>query len=203
MQGLDQVKYPGLADYLDALPDGLHSFPDCFTKGSLIRSLLDGRDVEALCVGLPGELQAVVREPPLSGLWAPAVWNDAVFEAVCDAHYPSHAKIHAWTLERTVAVAHKPLYQAILRIPTTSLALRITTKTHRLFQRGSEMEVKSITDGEAVFELHAPRRLHSKRMLYSNAPMFEGIAKLTGATKAQCSMDRWGETGALYTCRWK
>lgn len=199
---LDRDRYPRLADYLDGLPEGLGSYPECESKGSLLASSLDGHDIDDLCRGLPPPLVALIREPPPAGVWVSAAMTDAVFHAVCDRHYPSEIAVLRWTYERTVSMAKHPVYRTMLRVPGPKVLMRIGAKAHGLLQRGTELELE-LGDSDAEIRLTFPPRLHVGLNLVANVALWRGLTEITGGEDVRCKMTSSSSTEARYALHWR
>ncbi|MGE0791689.1 MAG: hypothetical protein AB7S26_38795 [Sandaracinaceae bacterium] len=194
---MDRERFPILAEYLEGLPDGLESYPDCESKSSLILSALDGHDRALIADGLPDALAAVVREPPPPGVWMPAVMNDAVFFAVCDRYYPTPEAVHAWTYDRTLAMTKNPLYRTLLRVPGPRVLLRMAARTHGLLQRGTMLAAKS-SDSNVHLTLTFPPKLHVGLNLVSNVALWQVVVEVTGGKNVKSRLDRVTDTEAHY-----
>lgn len=199
--GVDVDRYPRLAAYLALLPDGLRSYPECTSRGTLVTSATQGHELASFPDGLPPVVRQLVAEPPLPGAWLPAVHSDAVFFAVCDTHYPSEAAMLAWTAERTLRTAQSRMYRALTRIAGPSMLLRMTSTAHAMFQRGTEMTAKAIIGGMQL-RLEHPPHLHGGYNHLANVAMIEALLSLAGVPKAHVEMPESTPTYAVYRARW-
>ena len=200
---IDAARFPSLAAYVDALPDGLASYPDCRSKGTLLRSSLDHHDTEDMAKGIGPVLADILRSPPPAGVWAPAVYNDALFHAACDLHYPSDEAMLRWCRDRTDAMANNPLYRAIIRLPTPRMIVSIASRFHDLFQRGTTLTVIDSSATHANARLSFPPHLHSRLNALSNVAMFEVLLEQVNAKRVRVTMTEQSPTHALYACRWR
>lgn len=119
---VDRERFPTLHAYLAQLPQGLNSYPEALSKGSLLRSSLEGHDVGRLVDELPDVLRAVIESPPPAGVWVPAVHSDAVFHAVVDRFHPTDERVIAWSEARTLSMAKGPMYGALFRVSARPLS---------------------------------------------------------------------------------
>jgi hypothetical protein len=198
---VDPSRYPHLAAYLAQLPDGLRSYPECKSKGTLVVSAIEGHDLSAIGDGLPPDLLAMLRQPPPVGVWVPAVFSDAVFYVLVDAFYPSKDAVLKWTFDRTIRTASSRVYRALTRAAGPSTLLRMTAAVHRLFQRGTYLESKRI--GKSVeLRLRHPPYLHGGLNHVSNVALFRALLHYTGASDIDVEMIASEPTQALYVARW-
>ncbi|MBX3272994.1 MAG: hypothetical protein KF729_22215 [Sandaracinaceae bacterium] len=198
---LDEARFPTLAAYLASLPAGLDSYPQARSKGTLLRSSLDGHRVEPLLDGLPERLAALISSPPPAGVWVPAVHSDAVFHVVRDHYYPSDEAVRAWTLERTRATVHKPMYRALVRVAGPAVLLRMGAKVHGLLQQGTSVDV--VVEGRRVEVTERfPPHLHSREVLLANVALLESLVEITGGASPAAAMLDESPTRARYECTW-
>ena len=201
MAGVDSSRYPRLAAYVEELPHGLSSYEECRAKGSLVTSLLEGHELGPLD-GLPPELVAVVEEPPRPNAWLPATLSDALFYLVVDRVYPSAEEMLAWTRQRTKAVASNPMYRTLMMLPGPRNLIRIATKVHALFQRGTVLSAR-LSAGRAELLLRHPPHLHGGFNHLSNVAMFETLVELSGGGDVKCQMLESVPVQARYEVTWR
>jgi hypothetical protein len=198
---VDPNRFPTLAAYVDALPSGLHAYPDCRTKAALLRSALEERDLTAVLPDLPEPLRTVFAAPPAITDWVPAVIADAAFHVVCDVYYPTPEAMLAWTYERTIGMAQRPMYKSLVRAAGPALFLKIAGRVHGLFQKGTDLEVE-IGDHDATLTLTNPAHLHSDLNRSSNVALCRAVLEMTGGVNPTCEITDQTPTRAIYRCRW-
>jgi hypothetical protein len=198
---LDPARFPSLHAYLSALPSGLDSYPEAQSKGSMLRSSIEGQDLGELGLGLPDPLRRLIEAPPPSGVWVSAVHTDAVFHAVADRFYPTDDQVIAWTEERATVMARNPMYAAILRVPGPSMLIRTTAKIHDLVQQGTTMRAE-LHGQRAELSMAFPSHLHTRLNLISNVGLFRGVVRITGGKDVRARMTSFSATGAHYECSW-
>lgn len=200
---LDRARFPGLSAYLDALPAGLASYPECQSKGALVRSALDEVDLSAHLGALPEPVAAVVDARPALTEWVSAVVTDAVFHAVCDLRFPTEEAVMTWTYERTRRVAKSQAYRHFLAVAGPGFFLRVATRTHSFFQRGTEMAVELLEPNRSIVAMHHPPHLHSRLNQLTNVALLRAVVDMTGGLRTRSEMIEHGPTGARYECRWE
>ncbi|MEM6956036.1 MAG: hypothetical protein AAF645_10120 [Myxococcota bacterium] len=200
---IDSERFPSLADYIARLPDGLASYPECQSKGSLLLSAVLDQDLDEITEGLPPVLVNVMRAPPPAGVWVSAVLSDAAFHAVCDRVYATDDAMLAWCRERTMMMATNPLYRAFFRVSGPRVLFKMSMHSHRLFQRGTDLEIETLEPNRVVSRMTHPPHLHSRLNQLSNVSLFEAIAELTGGKNVKATMLERGPTEALYECTWQ
>ena len=172
---VDAARFPRLAHYLDLLPEGIHSYPECQSKGVLVRSAIDGHDFGEALERLPVELRELIESPPPAGVWVSAVLCDAAFHAVCDRFYPTDQAIREWTESRTRRTSKSRMYQRVMGVAGPGVFLRLAEHVHnRMFQKGT---VARIEVEKARARIHAshPRHLHVTSKHATNVPMLRSL----------------------------
>ena len=180
--------YAHLGEYIRRLPDGLDSYPECKSKGTLIRSALEGQPVHAMKPGLPPRVAEMIANPPGAGFWIPAVLSDAVFYAIVDNFYPSEESVLQWTRERTVRTAQSRLYRALTRLAGPVPLLKIASAVHGRFQKGTGLDVLGHSANSVSVRLHHPPYLHGGLNHLSNVALFEAMVGLSGVVGARFEM---------------
>jgi hypothetical protein len=201
LEDVDAERYPRLAAYLALLPDGLRSYPECTSRGTLVSSATQGHELASFPDGLPTIVRQLIASPPLPGAWVSAVHSDAVFFAVCDTHYPSEAAMLTWTTERTLRTAQSRMYRALTRIAGPNMLLRMASTAHGMFQRGTDMTARAIIGGMQM-KLEHPPHLHGGYNHLANVAMIEAVLSLAGVPRAQVEMSESTPTYAIYRARW-
>ena len=195
--------YPGLADYLAGLPNGLDSYPECTSKGSLLRSTLEGHPHNAFVEGLPPLLAGLIDSPPPPGIWRPAVHGIALVHAVCDRFYPTEEDILLWGRRRSESMAANRLYRAVLRVSSPRVLFRMTTQLNGLLQRGTTFVQEFLEPGHSVATLYYPARLHTRRTLLGTVALSRMLVELTGGRCTSAELTNCERTHATFETRWE
>ncbi len=200
---VDAARFPRLAHYLDLLPEGIRSYPECESKGVLFRSAIDGHDLSDVIDRLPPELRELIEEPPPAGVWVPAVLCDAAFHAVCDRFYPTDQAIRGWSEARTRTTATSRVYQRVMRAAGPGVFLRLAEPVHnRMFQRGTVVRIR-VEGSQARLTLTHPPHLHITSKHATNVPMLRALLEHVGGRDIEVEMRESGPDGALYLARWR
>jgi hypothetical protein len=198
---LDAARFPSLSAYVASLPAGLASYPECATKGALVRSIVD--EIDLTDVPLPAELATMVRERPLLTAWVPAVHADAMFHVYCDLHAPTDREMLEWTYERSSRVGRSQAYRHLLAVAGPRMLLRTSVRMHGLFQRGTDIELASLGETRAELVLSHPPHLHSRLNQLSNVALLRAVVDVTGGKETVCEMIAHDARSARYVVRWR
>lgn len=200
---VDAARFPRLAHYLDLLPEGIHSYPECQSKGVLFRSAIDGHDLGDALERLPTELRELIESPPPAGVWVSAVLCDAAFHAVCDRFYPTEKAIREWTEARTRTTSKSRMYQRVMGVAGPGVFLRLAEPVHnRMFQKGTVVHIE-VGDHRARLRLSHPPHLHITSKHATNVPMLRSLLEKVGGRDVEVEMRESEPTGALYLASWR
>lgn len=198
---LDPTRFPTLRAYLDSLPDGLSSHPDCRSKASIMAASLDHEIGAEVLELLPAAIVELIESPPPANIWIPAVHSDALFHLLCDVHYPRHTDMLEWIERRTRKMAAHKMYQSLMRVAGPKILLRSAAMAHGLFQKGTDLEAEIFASGARLVLSYAPY-LHSSLNTLSNVPLWRVVIELTGGEDVHVERTEHGSRRAVYECTW-
>lgn len=195
-------EFPHLAAYLAKLPAGLGSYPECRTKGILIRSSVKEVAFHPSWEALPPPILEVMRHPPLPTAWVSTVLTNAVHFAVADTYHPTAEAMLDWNYKRTMRVSTSPMYRMLTRVAGLKNFLRGAVKVHALFQQSTDMSVDFTGDTSARVVLEHPPFLHVGYALLANEAVFTATLESAGATTAKVKMVEASPERAVYDVSW-
>lgn len=199
---MDASEFPHLFAYLAKLPDGLASYPECRTKGILIRSSVKEVAFHPSWEALPEPILQVMKDPPLPTAWVSTVLTNAVHFAVADTYHPTPEAMLDWNYKRTKRVSTSPMYRMLTRVAGLKNFLRGAVKVHALFQQGTEMSVEFAGEASARVVLEHPPYLHVGYALLANEAVFTATLEAAGATIAKVKMIEASPERAVYDVSW-
>ncbi|RYF07629.1 MAG: hypothetical protein EOO40_08280 [Deltaproteobacteria bacterium] len=199
--GLDNGLYPTLTAYLNALPQGLDSYPEVKTRADYTL-LLRPRLKAALEVPTLGTLRPHLTADYKSGEWVP----ETVYAALCalaqDRVWPSEEAYHQGMSEVAAAMYQAPLYRAVMLLLSPSLIAMGAAHRWHTFHQGSDLKVTKQGKQSADLTLSFPDKVFSKPALRSLGAVF--CAALTGAgateTRFRITLAKPGE--AQFAINW-
>jgi hypothetical protein len=192
-----------VASYLETLPDGERSYPECQVKASVLRSSLDerpfGRDVP-----LPPALRALVDHPPPVSVFIPEVLFNCTMLAVHEVHFPPplDAGYLDWVYERNVRLLKAPLYRALFLVLSPERLLVGLEKRWASFRRGSELRL--VRQEPRDIELHILTPPHLYPTLVAQGMMQALRAALTcaGGRSVRADGEQLSPTTLACRLRW-
>lgn len=199
--GVDPRVFPATSAYVASLPHGLASYPECATKGILMRSAISSHPFHPSWKNLPTEIVSAIKSPPLPTSWASAVLTDAVFCVISDTFYPSREAVLKWNYDRTFHLARVPLFSHITDFAGLEHFLRGAARLHNIFQRGTILEVQP-AKLHADIRLTHPPYLHGELNHASNEGVFRAALETAGALSPRVEMLSSTPEGATYRASW-
>lgn len=190
---------PRLRAYLEGLPDGLGSYPECRAKASLYRSVIEASPLDAAQV--PEGLRDLLRRPRPVTDWIPEVHSHAILIAQCDQRFvdlPGFAK-HCYDVQR--ALWASKIYAFMMRFVSPVRLLASTSQRWGQFHRGSELVSTRVGEDSAELRLIAPPRVYDEITMIG---LTEGIRALLdcGSTPSELTLLERDATGGRWSVRW-
>lgn len=204
MPMIDADHFPTLAAYLEGLPDGIDSHPECQAKASLYRTALDTAPLpDADIPRLPPPLVALLEHPAPVSSWIPEVHNHALLIAIYDrvfADLEAFAK-HSYASQR--ALFEGPLYSIAFRLASPELLIKTAALRWKMFHRG--ITFKPITDGpgHGRVRLDYPPGMYDRVLLRTLCEAIRAILDLSTAKDAEVETASCDRTTATLSCRWQ
>lgn len=132
-------RLPSVDRYLERLPRGLSSHPECQVKASVYRDALASHGLESVISELPRELRELVLEPPPVSSWVPEVYANSIMMAIRDVHFePGTVGVTAyseWTRQRNLLLLTRPLYRALFLLLSPERLLKGLQRRWGAFRR--------------------------------------------------------------------
>lgn len=198
----DRQRFPTLAAYLDRLPEGLDSYPECQAKCSLMMSALDDYSLDACLAGLPADLADLVQNPPPRVEWIPQVHFRAVLRAIRDHYFASAEEFVAWSYGAQHRMLSGPLYRILFSVIGTDRLLRNVHSRWTHFHRGIQLDVEKgdhSVDGCFRFPAH----MYTQIDLEATMLGIRAALELVGAHEVATTVIEVRETLARGRLSWR
>ena len=201
---LDAVRFPRVAKYLGALPDGLSSHPTALVKGSFVRAALEDRRIGGFVDALPEEITQLIERPPLVSTWIRSVYAQALFLAAADEHAMTDEQFGDWSYRVQKRLFGSPLYRAVAVVATPRMLLAGTRMRWGAFHRGTTIEiVDHVSRDAATVTMAYPSMLYARTNLVGFARGFQAVAELSNALVALVELGPSHATSARFDVRWR
>jgi len=194
---------PSITSYLDRLPVGVASYPECLVKASVFRNALAVKPLGPE-VALPPEVRALVDHPPPVSVWIPEVQFNVITLAVRDTHFAADDLdgYLAWVLDQNRKLLGTPLYRALFLLVSPERLLLGLEKRWGTFRRGTELRLHRQAPGEVELRLVTPPFLHSQLAMEGLAMAFRAAVERAGARDARVTGDVISSTEIGYNLTW-
>lgn len=205
---LDPDRFPVTARFLERLPAGVHSHPQCLVKASVLRDVVDSKplapaDLECL----PQEVVQLVVEPRPLSAWIPEVHALTAMLAVRDLHFaPGTVGLKAyerWTRERNRRLLGRPLYRALFLLLSPTRLLRGVGRRWSMFRQGSTLEMLSQEPGKASLQVVYPSFLFDDTVARGLTGALVAATELAGGREAEVEIQSVAEQRTKFEIRWK
>ncbi len=204
---MDHDRFPITAAYLERLPDGIRSHPQCLVKASVLRDVVDSRPlVTADLESLPAEVVQLVREPHPVSSWIPEVHALVVMLAVRDRHFAAGEEgsrtYEDWTYRRNRRLLARPLYRALFLLLSPDRLVRGVGRRWSMFRRGSSIEVVSREPGRVELEMISPPFLYEETVGRGLMGALRAATELAGGRAVEVELRSIEERSIRYELRW-
>lgn len=198
----DRQRFASLAAYLDRLPQGLDSYPECQAKCSLLLSAIEDFRLERALSSLPPELADLVQHPPPRVEWISQVQFRCVLRVIHDECFKSTADFLAWSYEAQRRMLGGPLYRILFSLIGPERLLKNVQSRWTHFHRNLPLQVQlgeQHVDGSFRFPAHMYDRIDLEATLLGMRAALE----LSGAHGVTTSVVEVRETLAHGRLTWR
>jgi len=156
MPEVDEERFPGLARYLAALPNGLLSYPAYVAKASLLRGVLELWGGADRVAGLPEPLLGAMKCPPPPNAWLPEVLYVAGHYAILDIDGLDSETILQLTYRANRRLTESPMYAVLAKVASPGILLRGAALSWGLLHRGVTLHVDAQSRAARLTVNHPP-----------------------------------------------
>jgi uncharacterized protein (TIGR02265 family) len=189
-----------LTAFLTALPNGLESYPEHVTKGSVVRGFAAHPAMATALDALPQALAALVRDPPSSSAWVRETHQSALVVALSDLlGQASTLEFVKRSVKDTLA---SPLYRALFVLVGPRRVVTGAGMTFGQFHRGMSVDVRAASDG-AELRLRTPQGLVPPFLAECYGVSFVAALELAGAKSVSHRVARCDATEVDYQLKWR
>lgn len=194
---------PSVARYLEKLPGGLASYPECLVKASVLRNSADPR-VLGPEVPLPPEVRAILDHPPPVSVWVPEVHYTVIMLATHEVHFPGAdpEAFIAWVHARNVHLLSTPLYRALFLVLSPERVLHGLEKRWGSFRRGTELQVVRAEGQAAELRLRTPPHLYAQVSVWAMGAALRAGLVAAGARLARVEGELRGSGEVRFHASW-
>lgn len=198
-------KYPVTARYIESLPNGLDSYPECQARTDARENVKR----EFSDIGSDSGLPQIIRDffgNRYRENWIPEVVSCALLLLVRDVGFKSDDDFLAWCYTGHKSLYLKPHYKIIIYILSPTLLLTGATNRWSTFHRGSTLTPKPIVkEGDFVqgyASLTFPPRLFNELLLRVQRGAYQAAIDATRVKDSRILLREITDTNASLSFRW-
>jgi hypothetical protein len=185
---LDRARFSRLAQYVDLLPQGLASFPECKAKGSICRHLLETRPVKDPS-GLPDEIAALIAHPVPHASWVSECACMGLHLAIGDAYAMSATEYDRWLYEHNAGLFEgRFMFRALMSLASPAVLMQGAAIRFNGFHLGTRLEITSRDANSIDFQVGYPAGLYSDLCLGAFRAAFQAALDMTKAKELRCAL---------------
>jgi hypothetical protein len=202
---IDRAAFPQLSAYLDALPAGLESYPECRAHRSLLEGLVRDHGHVGRRSGLPPEVQRLLSESR-GETWMPEVHFQAVNLAIRDAAFHDDAGFADWSVAWSAELLDKPILKHLMRLMSPTLVVTGAAKRWKAIHVGSTLAAR-LVDAEgararSLARLTFPERMFPELFLRVLVGVFQVAVSGARGKDTRVELLELGDAFADYETSW-
>jgi hypothetical protein len=192
-------RFPRLMGYLDALPAGIHSYPECRARSGIQQTFLQAMPATA------GEMDSFVVAllRPSARAYIPEVVLNASILAMADATRMTDAKFLEWNRATNREMFGSVLYRALMAIFSPAQLIERAPARWESFHPGTTLTVKSTSSHEGRCELTFPERLFTPLLLEMLGGAMAAALEHARARDVTLEVGTATTTAAEFVARWR
>jgi hypothetical protein len=180
---------PTMQRYLEALPKGLDSYPECQQKASVLRNFFEGTPTQELTASLPPAVAQLVKSPPPASEWVSEVHTTAAFMASADCLFRGPLFVHhAYTTN--YALLDSTMYRVLFRLAGQRRLLSKAADNWSMFHRGTKLTLERIDEGlrKATLVITAPPKHIPPLLAEGYGTALRAAVEISGATHTRATV---------------
>ena len=185
--------------FLARLPDGVHSYPQCKTKGSVVREFVAGLPMIELMDALPGPVRPLVMHRPPAGQWFPEVHANVIYLAMREAFFETDAAMVSHAHECNKRLVTNPIARFMVRLFSWDRTVRETVRLWNQFHVGSQLTFEQ-TDDELILLFEFPDHLWPPLVLECLSTAFRAGIQLSLKADLEVKLHDAAPNRCRYRC---
>jgi uncharacterized protein (TIGR02265 family) len=200
---LSEVTLTRMQAYLDALPDGVESYPQYVQKASVYRQFLQEMPSRDLIGHLPPPVERLLTAPLPVSAWVPEVYATALYLAIADVHLPDEREFLAHKLEANRKILSSALYRILMMVVSPNVALRNTGARWRMFHRGIALATQELGPQRVEVRMTFPPHLVPPLLVRTYGLVFQATTETAGGKDVAVLVRSSDEGHADYEVTWR
>ncbi|MCA9596380.1 MAG: hypothetical protein KC776_23860 [Myxococcales bacterium] len=195
------MKLSRLEAYLEALPNGLSSYPTYTQKAAVYRQLVGNLPRLPALDALPAELRALVNEPlPVSG-WLTEARANALYLALADVRGVSDAQFVDEFYSVNRGVLSSPLYSVLFLVLSPQRLVRGAATRWGSFHRGIRLSIKA-QPKQTTVRMEYPAELLPEILARAYVTAFQAAVELAGGKHVSFNVAEYTPAHTVFDGSW-
>ncbi len=203
---LDPTRFRRTAAFLEQLPNGILSYPECQLKTDVhedvskeFPQLLSGGGMPRILVDyLSGSI---------TDKWFPEVAGNALLLSIRDACFTTDAAFLKWSCEYMGRLFQRPLYKIFMNVFSTTVIVMGASKRWSKFHKGTDLKAQPLKkiDGRchSSGSIHYPPHLYTDLIINHLGSVYKAALLANHAEDIQIEAKVLSETEAYFSISWK
>jgi hypothetical protein len=202
---LERSRFPLASSYLDRLPKGLETYPECEVTSDAFNYLRRTHPELARLDGIPAVVKAAFT-PQSSGQWKSEVVANVLYLIVRDTTFETDKAFLDWAFESSADVFKTPWARLLMHVLSPTLMVMGATKRWKAFHRGSELrsDPAKTQDRRIVLKGHLtfPKHLFPEIILRRYGRSFDAAVATAGGRNSRSDLESVSDTHATFAISW-
>lgn len=195
------MKLRRFATYIEALPNGLASYPAYTQKAAVYRRVLAEFGAVPDLTALPEELRTLVSEPLPVSAWMPEVEVNALYLALADVHGMSDTEFIDGFYAVNRAVLSSPLYRVLFFVLAPERLVRGAATRWGSFHQGIVLAIKA-GPRQATVRMEYPASLMPELLARAYVTAFQAAVELAGGRNVSFVVGEYTPTHTIFDGSW-
>lgn len=176
--------------YMASLPDGIDSYPDATTKGSMVRLFIQGIP-SGMVEHLPDKLRSWIEVPPQVTERVPFVVLGALGHASRDLRFFEYREFLDWFAMGMAGVLANPMYRILVSMADPLRMVRKSPHAWSAFYKGLDRTNLEIYENGSRGMVTYPPHLMDKVLADAAAVTFVRALALSRAADPTVEVEEW------------
>ncbi|MEC7522121.1 MAG: hypothetical protein VYE22_19705 [Myxococcota bacterium] len=199
--------FPSVQAYLERLPDGPASYPECQLKAAVFVNHMDENPLpDELLSELPPAVVDLARNPPPVSAWIPEAAAMVYLLAIRDHFFApgvGDGAYESWSYERNKRLLSNRLYRAVFLLVSPDRLFRHIGGRWARMRRGTSIEVLDRRPGYVHLQTQYPPHLHEESVAIGFRGAFRAAAELAGGKRVRIDPPSVAETSTEFVIRYE
>ena len=193
---------PSAQRYLEQLPQGLASYPECQVKGAVFNGMITEL-TDAHIASLPDEVRAVAESGLLATGWLPEAYYGVVVATARDVRYGGSSQAHhRGSVERNLQMFHSKMYYRLMKVLSLETLVRRSPSLWEHFHRGTVIELRWLEGRRGELEVRFPPGLFLEEQVLVISGAIQASLMFNGAADARMEITELTRSSAILTGSW-